>query len=698
MVEAERVELIERGLDRLASREEPANILLVDDEPKNLLALEAVLAAPDRRLMRAQSGPDALRWLLRERFAVILMDVHMPEVDGFETARLIRGHARSESTPIIFLTAANRDETFVSQGYSLGAVDYILKPFDPDILRSKVAVFVDLFRKSEQVRKQSEQLTETRAFLENILESMTDYAVIVQDLEGRILAWYEGAYQQFGYRAAEVVECSATHRLFAPEEIESGRLQAVLAAARKQGKAADTFVQLRRNGQRFTSSVSVNLSRGPDGEAAGYVLVIKDISEDLAREQRERLLLVEQAALAEAELARQRFALLADISSELGSLLDDGEALGRVATCLARELGAACLLDLLEEGEVQRVAVAGGHAGQELRALTPDPASPALGRVLAGDSLVMTLVGEEAESGDEGRRLGALGFTTALLAPIVARDRVVGIIWILGTETRSVGEAEAGFARDVGRRIGLGLDNLRLYQAAQAAIRLRDDFLQVAAHELRTPVTVLRMQAQLLLRRLQQGTVDRAQLLQSYTVLSGHSERLGQLISRLLDISQLQGGKLALDPVPTALVPLIREAVTRAEAAAEGRTFTVCAPDDLQARVDPLRVEQVLVNLFDNAIKYSPADGNIEVEATQADPETVRIAVRDRGPGVPEEHRDRIFERYHQAHTDPHRPGMGLGLFIARQIVELHGGRIQLEFPPDGGSRFVVSLPAAGPA
>jgi CheY-like chemotaxis protein len=112
----------------------PVKILLVDDEPKNLTALETVLAADDRVLVRAGSGAEALRQVLHDDFAAVLLDVHMPVMDGFETAELIRGRERSRETPIIFLTAAISGDVFVAKGYSLGAVDYLIKPFDPDIL------------------------------------------------------------------------------------------------------------------------------------------------------------------------------------------------------------------------------------------------------------------------------------------------------------------------------------------------------------------------------------------------------------------------------------------------------------------------------------------------------------------------------------------------------------------------------------
>jgi signal transduction histidine kinase len=137
---------------------EPVNILLVDDHPENLLALEALLEGLGQNLVRANSGPEALRCLLSQDFAVILLDVQMPGIDGFETAKLIRARPRSQLTPIIFLTAFSKTDTLVSKGYFLGAVDYLIKPLQPEILRSKVTVFVELFKKTAQVKQQATEL------------------------------------------------------------------------------------------------------------------------------------------------------------------------------------------------------------------------------------------------------------------------------------------------------------------------------------------------------------------------------------------------------------------------------------------------------------------------------------------------------------------------------------------------------------
>jgi signal transduction histidine kinase len=143
-----------------------ARVLLVDDMPQNLVALEAILSNLHLDVVKAGSGEEALRYLLKDDFAVILLDVRMPVMDGLQTAELIRRRQRSRDTPIIFVTASALDDDLVTQGYSLGAVDYIAKPIHPHILRSKVAVFVELFRKGAQVRQQANQLAGLNAELE----------------------------------------------------------------------------------------------------------------------------------------------------------------------------------------------------------------------------------------------------------------------------------------------------------------------------------------------------------------------------------------------------------------------------------------------------------------------------------------------------------------------------------------------------
>ncbi|MBX6313189.1 MAG: response regulator, partial [Isosphaeraceae bacterium] len=142
--------------------EQKVNILLVDDQPNSLLALEAILAGEGWNLVRALSGEQALMRLLDDDYAVILMDVQMPGMDGFEVAELIRERDRSKHTPIIFLTAFQSNEEQITRGYALGAVDFLSKPIMPAVLRAKVAVFVELFLKTEQVKRQAARLVENQ--------------------------------------------------------------------------------------------------------------------------------------------------------------------------------------------------------------------------------------------------------------------------------------------------------------------------------------------------------------------------------------------------------------------------------------------------------------------------------------------------------------------------------------------------------
>lgn len=148
------------SMDNPASPDIPVKLLIVDDQPSNLLVLEAVLDVLGYTLVRARSGEEALKCLLQDDFAVILLDVFMPGMDGFETAELIRQRERSHYTPIIFLTAMGKSDTYISRGYSVGGVDYMFKPIVPEILKAKVVAFVDLYLKTALVIKQAEQLRE----------------------------------------------------------------------------------------------------------------------------------------------------------------------------------------------------------------------------------------------------------------------------------------------------------------------------------------------------------------------------------------------------------------------------------------------------------------------------------------------------------------------------------------------------------
>ncbi|HEV2126248.1 MAG TPA: HAMP domain-containing sensor histidine kinase, partial [Chloroflexota bacterium] len=233
-------------------------------------------------------------------------------------------------------------------------------------------------------------------------------------------------------------------------------------------------------------------------------------------------------------------------------------------------------------------------------------------------------------------------------------------------------------------------------------VRVRDEFLSVAAHELKTPLTSLRGIAQLALRRYQREEVpDPRRTRESLQIIEQQSGKLARLVSQLLDVSRIEAGRLTIEPELTDIVSLAKSAVAMVRTTITHHTIEVKGPveEQIWALVDPLRIEQVLTNLIDNAIKFSPAGGSITVEVRQPADGAVVLSVQDRGVGIPEASRKGLFERFYQAHpfrtpgADPTMAGLGLGLYISRQIVDLHGGHIEAEFPREGGTRIVVTLP-----
>ncbi|MGH9584415.1 MAG: response regulator [Bryobacteraceae bacterium] len=196
-------ELSRQTLSAAAAPQDAVKLLLVDDDENNLLALQAVLEPLHQELVLARSGIDALRLCLNHDFASILLDVRMPGMDGFETAELIRTRKRSRHTPILFLTGYRSDEQLF-RGYDLGAVDFLFKPIVPEILQSKVAVFVELFRSEQLLRRRTEALARTEQKFRAVLEAAPD-AMLITDEEGKIQLANSRTDSLFGYAREELI-------------------------------------------------------------------------------------------------------------------------------------------------------------------------------------------------------------------------------------------------------------------------------------------------------------------------------------------------------------------------------------------------------------------------------------------------------------------------------------------------------------
>jgi signal transduction histidine kinase len=231
---------------------------------------------------------------------------------------------------------------------------------------------------------------------------------------------------------------------------------------------------------------------------------------------------------------------------------------------------------------------------------------------------------------------------------------------------------------------------------AEAALHMRDEFLSIAAHELRNPLACLSLHAQVALQRLSQTEhFDATRTEHSLQSICSQATRLSRLLDRLLDVSRLEAAQLMLQRRVIDLTVLLEQVVSSTRARTDRHPIALEMPASLQAWIDPLRLEQVLANLLDNAIKHSPQGESIVVTLSQPLPGTLELAVSDRGIGIPIEARDRIFERFFQARPEDATQGLGLGLYVSRQVVELHGGEIRADFPADGGTRFVVTLPTS---
>lgn len=261
------------------------------------------------------------------------------------------------------------------------------------------------------------------------------------------------------------------------------------------------------------------------------------------------------------------------------------------------------------------------------------------------------------------------------------------------------------FTRDVTAMVRAQEERERLVErerearlSAERALRARDDFLSIAAHELKTPVTSLRLAAELTLKRLDvDGALDPDRLRRALLTVDEQSIKLTRLVGQLLDVSRLDAGQLELELQPVDLVALVDRIAVRMGEATRRHEIRVRAPAELLAVADPWRIAEIVEQFVENAIAYSPDGSLIDIEVVGVDG-GAKVAVTDRGIGVPAEHRSRIFERFYQVDPAGAYSGMGLGLAICRQLAELHGGRVAAEFPDSGGSRFSLFLPGGGSA
>ncbi len=688
--------------------EDKVHILLVDDHVENLVALEALLRDLDQNLVRAESGIEALRLLLHQEFAVIILDVDMPIINGFETAKLIRDRDKSRLTPIIFLTAVNKADLHVFKGYALGAVDYLTKPFVPEILRSKVTAFVELHKKTEQVKRQTsllqQMVNELASSNDEIrklnveLQSERDFVSTVLDTADSIVLVLD--------REQKIVRASrAFERIlgFGPNEVQGRALSSFFLSAGPWNDMdqAENYWTSKDGTARLIAWSKTALS------ANLLILTGNDITErKRVEEQREQFIRAE-AARAEAEASEKRAAFLAEISSMLSATLDYEKTLMNVSRLAIPTFAEWCFLYLALDGsDISSALIAHIDPSKEQFAqqveLRPEDLSsktlpvvrvfqtgtPELFADISDEELLQTVGGEKYAA------LKQLGMRSAVVVPIPGRHRILGVIGFVSPHPDRYTSTELIFAQDVARRISLALENSRLYREAQEANRAKDEFLATLSHELRTPLNAILGWTQILRsKQLDEVTTARA-----FEAIERNAKAQAELIEDMLDVSRIITGRLRLDLQPVFLSSAVEAALDSVRPTADAKGVRLeCELETQSAPIsgDAHRLQQIVWNILSNAVKFTSSGGIVRILLESRECEA-RLIVSDTGKGISPQFLPYVFDRFRQGETMVVRTatGLGLGLSIARHLVELHGGVIEAGSEGEGrGATFTVTLP-----
>jgi PAS domain S-box-containing protein len=791
-------------------RDDPRpKLLLVDDREENLLALEAILEPLGHRFISVTSGIAALKELLLDDFACILLDVQMPELDGFELASLIKERKRSQHIPIVFVTALSKEEKHVYRGYSAGAVDYIFKPIDSDVLRSKVSVFVELWEKGRQIQEQAKQLHEQeltaleRASEERYRQLADAMPQIVWTADAAGQAnYFNRRWFEYTGMAREDAGPNAWHMVVHPDD-----LPAAVARREQTLHSGETFeIEYRFRG--FDGSYRWHLGRAvplrdADGGIELWIGTATDIHDRKGVED-------------------QR-SFIVSAGDTLARSLDYRETLRQVAELAAGDIADWCSVHIVEsDGSIAELAIAHTDPAkvtfarelQERYLADADAPTGAAAVIRTGEPELVPEITEEmlglaARDELHLELLMQLGLSSYMCVPLKGRNAVLGAITLVASESgRRFGAEDLRLAEELARRAATSIENARLYREAEgraqaarmlatigdgvflvdreARVRfwnsaaqritglreddvvgrpaataipgwdaiesritvastgeapraesiplqlgerelwlsvsavgyedgtvyafrdlteeralesMRQDLVATVSHELRTPLAAI-YGAALTLRR---DDVDLEAALSDklLEVIAEESDRLAHIVNDLLLASQLDSGKLTAtiercDPREIARVEVDAARIHLPEHV----ELRLKAPADLPAvAADAGQLRQVISNLIENAIKYSPGGGNIDISLEPTE-RSVRFAITDSGLGVPRGEQRRIFEKFYRLDPDMSRGigGTGLGLYICRELVRRVDGRIWVESDGASGSTFIVEIPQEAPA
>jgi PAS domain S-box-containing protein len=512
----------------------------------------------------------------------------------------------------------------------------------------KLMGFAKITRDLTERRKTEEGLRQSEERFRLLVSSVKDYAIFMLSPEGRVMSWNPGAQRLKGYQAEEIIG-QPFSRFYTEEAVAQGKPWDLLREAAEHGHVEDEGWRVRGDGSLFWASVTITAMHDEEGNPRGFAKVTRDLSE---RRKTEELL----------RRSEERFRLLISSVEDYAIFMLDPD--GRVITW---NTGASRL-----KGYTAKEIV-GEHFSRFYPPEDVAKNKPAM-------ELESALLEGRVE--DEGWRLhkdGTRFWASVLITPMYDPTGT-----LLGFSK---------VTRDLTQHKRAEEERLQLAHA-QEAIRLRDEFLSIAAHELKTPLTALQLQLQSV-KKLMDSLESRVATKIGRALRS--TTRLSDLVETLLDVSRISTGQLTLHPVRFDLVDTVKDLTERLSEAAAMADCPLRVRDGqpIEGTWDRLRIEQVITNLLSNAFKY--ASGRpIEISMAREGAEAL-LVITDQGPGLPEKDLPRLFRRFERAASMSHYGGLGLGLYVSREIVEAHGGSLSAENPPEGGARFTIRLPMEAP-
>lgn len=523
----------------------------------------------------------------------------------------------------------------------------------------------------------------TDAILAGIVTISADAIICVDDSQ-RIIFFNEGAESIFGYAKAEIMG-QPLERLI-PDRYRSTHASHVRAFgdspvhARRMGERGQ-IIGLRKNGEEFPAEAAIS-HLGEKGQRV-YSVVLRDVTDRRRAHE------------------TQRF--LAEAGETLASSLGQDETLRNVARLAVPRLADACAVHAFHGGRFHGVAVShvdSARGAQLERDRTEHPIDtggmhPVATVIRTAKPVILTSGNAEtvAEPQDLMDIFGVVP-SAAIFMPLNARDQLLGVL-SLYREHGGYDANDVFLAEELARRAAVAIDNARLYDLVHAGIQARDDMIGIVSHDLRNPVNAVKMLTGVMLDRQSREAIP-AEMVDYASVIRQAAEQMDGLISDLLDVTRVEAGRLAVALRRENTEELLSDALRTLAPVAEQKSIRLrlTAPDDLpEVIADRERIGQAISNLVGNAVKFSPAGGEILVRVAVLEKELI-FSVSDKGQGMTPEQLSHAFDRFWQSsRTD--RQGAGLGLAIAKGIIEAHGGRIWAESAPGAGSTFYFTLPIA---